>query len=219
MLTYDEIKRTTNRKSAKIVEIYLDINDPLIDFSSDPKSYGTPKTTDDPNAFTGDDFRVYRYCDQQINNLQCFSTTNLNIGNQTTPKIDPSVSIGDRTTLSLSINDFIDSDAYTLQGGYSVRAFNGSHFAKLISRNEIKGRRAIVIDAYLDEHGNYYDVAAKKSHFIIDSIASPTIKGVVNIQLSDALKLTNVDNKKIPEQNNGVLAFDIFSSDTLISFT
>lgn len=218
-MSYNEMKRDPNRRSVKILELYLDINNPSIDFSSDPNSYETPKTTDDPNAFTGVDFRVYRYCDQNINNLQCFSTGQLNVGNQTTPRIDPSVSIGDRTTLTVSVNDFIDLDAYTLQGNYSSKSVKGSHFAKLISRNEIKGRRAIVIDAYLDEYGNYNDVDAKKSHFIIDSITSPSLKGDVKISLSDALKLTNVDNKKIPEQNNGVLAFDIDSVVTSLTFT
>ena len=35
------------------VELYLDINDPLVDFSDDPNSYGTPKTTADIAAYTG----------------------------------------------------------------------------------------------------------------------------------------------------------------------
>lgn len=220
-MSYDTIKRTTNRKPVKFIELYLDRNDPAIDFSADPNSYDTPKTTDDISAFTGVDFKVYRYADQavEINNLQFFPTNQLNVGNQTTPRIDPSVSIGDRTTLSVSIQDFVDSDAYTLQGNYSDRQVRGSHFAKLISRNEIKGRRAVIVEAYLDDNGNYNESDAKKSHFIIDSITSPTLRGVVNISLSDALKLTNVDNKKIPEQNNGVLAFDINSTATSLTFS
>ncbi|HHZ70649.1 MAG TPA: hypothetical protein EYN54_10345, partial [Methylococcaceae bacterium] len=220
-MSYNSIKRTSNRKSVQFIELHLDINNPAIDFSSDPSSYETPKTTDDPNAFTGVDFRIYRYADQQIeiNNMQIFSTSKLNVGNKTTPRIDPSVSIGDRSTLSVSINDFIDLDGYTLQGGYASKAVEGSHFAKLIARNELKGRRAIVVDAYLDEHGNYKDEDAKKSHYIIDSVSSPTLRGVVNISLSDALKLVNIDNKKVPEQNNGVLAFDINNSVTTLTFT
>lgn len=220
-MSYDTIKRTTNRKPVKFLELYLDRNDPAIDFSVDPNSYDTPKTTDDILAFTGVDFKVYRYADQaiEINNLQFFPTNNLNIGNQTTPRIDPSVSIGDRTTLTVSVQDFVDNDAYTLQGNYSDRQVRGSHFAKLIARNEIKGRRAVIVEAYLDDHGNYNEADAKKSHFIIDSITSPTLRGAVNISLSDALKLTNVDNKKIPEQNNGVLAFDIDSVVTSLTFT
>ena len=165
-MSYDTIKRTTNRKPVKFIELYLDRNDPAIDFSADPNSYDTPKTTDDISAFTGVDFKVYRYADQavEINNLQFFPTNQLNVGNQTTPRIDPSVSIGDRTTLSVSIQDFVDSDAYTLQGNYSDRQVRGSHFAKLISRNEIKGRRAVIVEAYLDDNGNYNANQTLKNH-------------------------------------------------------
>ena len=217
---YNEQKIKTARNYVEILELILDINDPSLDdeFAQNPNSYGTPKTTDDPRAYTGVDFRSYRYSQTEIPNLQTFGTEKLDIGNFSSPKAEPSKSIGARAELSVSVKDFKDSDAFSLQGPYIDRAsINTSHFCKLFARNNIKNKRAIVYRGYL-VNGLFDEQNFTKEHYIISSFSQPK-SDIVNFKLSDALKLTNIKNKKIPAQTNGVIAFDIDSSVTSLTFS
>ena len=217
---YNEQKIKTARHYVEIFELILDINNPALDqeFAQDPNSYGTPKTTDDPRAYTGVNFKSYRYSETEIPNLQTFGTQNLTVGNFSSPKADPSKSIGARASLSVSVKDFIDSDAYSLSGPYADRASrNTNHFPKLFARNNIKNKRAIVWRGYLVS-GLFDEQNFTKEHYIVDSF-QPSNNDGVNFKLSDALKLTNIKNKKIPEQTNGVLAFDIDNTVSSITFS
>ncbi len=73
-MTYDTIKATNARKPFTILELILDKNDPALDatFALQGDSYGTPKTTDNAFAYTGTDFRTYRYSDQQLFGIDHF---------------------------------------------------------------------------------------------------------------------------------------------------
>jgi len=220
-MSYNDIKRQTQRRYVEFVEIYLDINDPSLEseFSQDLNSYGTPKTTDDIRAYTGTDFRVYRYCEQFIANLQCFAVNSLSISNQTTPKLDIGKSIGLRASLSVTVEDFEDNDAYSLQGGYIAnRAVKGSHFSKLFARNYIKQKKVRVVRGYIDINHNFDFNDAEIETYIVDSYQPPKNKNV-SFNLVDELQKIDIKGKKIPEQNNGVLAFDIDNAVTSIAFT
>ena len=64
-MAYDDEKAKGYRESVTIGEIDLDINDPNIDFSGDPQSYNTPKTTDDVLAYDGS-IQTYIFSNQQL---------------------------------------------------------------------------------------------------------------------------------------------------------
>lgn len=201
------------------VELYLDINDPNVDFSDDPNSYGTPKTTADLSAYTGNDFRIYRYTSQYINGLQCFGTQ-VDIGTNTAPKIDPSRTIGLRDSLSVTIQDFIDDDAYSVQGFYADRAVKDtSHFSKLIARNHIKNKKVVVFEAELDANNKIIDSTRINYHYIVNEIKSPTIAGKVSISLVDALQLTDIANKKMPAKTNGVVVNPLNTTATTLIYS
>jgi len=218
-MSYTDLVNTNARQYVEFVELRLDINDPAFDeqWSADPNSFGTPKTTDDPAAYTGNDFRLYRYSQTHIANLQHFGSESVKIGNFSTPRADPSKSIGMRANLSVSIKDFVDNDAYSLKGPYVDRAVKGSHFCKLFARNHIKNKTAYVYRGYL-VNGLYYPENFKRESYIIDSYQNPS-RDVVQFNFVDVLKLSDIKNKKVPEQTNGVVAFDIDASVTTITFS
>lgn len=219
-MSYFDEKNKTNRQYVEIFELELDINDPSRDeqWAQDPNCYGTPKTTDDIEAYTGVDFRYYRYCETQITNLQCFGVPSLRIQNAQSPKVEPSKSIGLRAALSVSIGTFRDSDAYSLQGVYADRAVRDTdHFCKLFARNNIKNKRAFVYRGYLVD-GLFYAENFKKEHYIVDSYQNPR-SNTVSFRVKDALSLADTKNKKYPQQTNGVLAFDINETVTTITFS
>lgn len=218
-MSYTDLVNTNARQYVEFLELKLDINDPSKDeqWASDPNSSGTPKTTDDPAAYTGNDFRPYRYSQTHIANLQHFGSESVKIGNFSTPRADPSKSIGMRANLNVSIKDFVDNDAYSLKGPYVDRAVKGSHFCKLFARNHVKNKTAYVYRGYL-VNGLYYPENFKREAYIIDSYQNPS-RGVVQFNLVDVLKLSDIKNKKVPEQTNGVVAFDIDSSSTTLTFS
>ena len=81
-MSYNDLVNTNARQYVEFVELELDINDPSRDseWAADPNSFGTPKTTDDPSAYTGTDFRHYRYSQTHIANLQHFGSEIVKIG-------------------------------------------------------------------------------------------------------------------------------------------
>lgn len=220
-MSYNTLKHETAREYCEILELRLDINDPSLDdtFALNPASFGTPKTTNDPRAYTGNDFRYYRYSQTAMSGIQCFGVNSLKLGNFSSPKIDPSKSIGLRANLSVTISDFIDSDSYTLQGPYVDRAVNDtSHFCKLFARNHIKNKQAKIYRGYLVD--GKFDVANFETEtYIVESYQNPTKSGSVSLNLVDVLALSNIKNKKLPEQTNGVVAFNLNSSSTTLTFT
>ena len=113
-MTFDIKKSEAKRVPFTVLEIVLDKNDPALDaeFALQSDSYGTPKTTDDARAYTGVDFRTYRYSDQQLFGVDHFP--NLVKLSSSPPKIDPGKSIGFRATAKATIKDFISNDSYEL---------------------------------------------------------------------------------------------------------
>lgn len=219
-MSYFDQKQKQQREYVEIFELELDINDPSRDaeWAADPNSFGTPKTTDDPSAYTGTDFRYYRYSQTYIPNLQCFGTSKLSITNASSPKVDPSNSIGLRASLTVSVDSFRDSDAYSLQGPYVDKAVRDTdHFCKLFARNYIKNKKAYVYRGYLVN--GLFDVNNfKREAYIVDSFQNPK-NNTVTFVLKDVLSLADIRNKKYPEQTNGVLAFDINNSVTTLTFS
>lgn len=216
-MTFETIKNSTQRQAFTLVEFWLDINDPSLDstYALQQDSFGTPKTTDDPTAFTGTDFRVYRYCDQQLFGVDHFA--GLKSVRTNTPKINPGKTIGFRATGTITLTDFIDSDEFSLQGLYADRRVTGSHFLKMLARNHYINRRVKIIRGY--DPFNYDEASAQVENYIVDSISQPDESGNVKVSVIDELILTEGKKSKAPLVSVGVLSSPVNSSVTTLNFT
>ncbi|MDP5205437.1 hypothetical protein ORI99_00030 [Alishewanella sp. SMS9] len=214
-MTFDIIKKTSGRQACTIFEIDLDINDTALDaeFSLDPTSYGTPKTTQDVRAYDGS-IRTYRYSSQYIANLDCFS--GLESASSNPPKANPGIDIGFRATASVSLMDFESNDSFELQSPYNDRRVIGSHWAKLFARNFVKNRPARIRRGYLVD-GVYTESNFQTEHYIVDEYQGPTLSGKVSFNLVDVLALTNGINAKAPETSNATLNAGIDNTETAIT--
>lgn len=212
-MTFDALKAQSQRESCTIFEIDLDINDPAYDseFALDQSSYGTPKTTDDVRAYKEGEFRTYRYSNERISNLDCFPY--LQNAKSQPPKANPGIDIGFRASASISLKDFVSSDAFELTGLYADRRVTGSHFAKLFARNFVKNRPARIKRGYL-VNGVYDAANFQTEHYIIDEYQGVSLSGDVSFNLIDVLALTNGINAKAPETSNATLATAITGAST-----
>jgi hypothetical protein len=216
-MTFDIKKAEAKRVAFTALEIILDKNDPALDaeFALQADSYGTPKTTDDARAYTGADFRTYRYSDQQLFGVDHFP--NLVKLSSSPPKIDPGKSIGFRATAKATIKDFISNDSYELPSPYDDRRVTGSHFLKLLARNHEKNRRARVIRGY--DPFNYDEANCQIESYLIDSITLPDNNDNVSINMVDELILIEGSKSKIPEVSRGELNGDITAGVTTVTFS
>lgn len=215
-MTFDIEKSKAKRIAFTAVELHLDKNDPALDatFALEPDSYATPKTTDNPAAFTGVDFRVYRYSDQQLFGVNHFpglvkATTN-------PPRIDPGKTIGFRATGTISLLDFDDNDEYALPSPYDDRRVKGSHATKLIERNHLTNRRAKIIRGY--NPFNYSESDAQVENYLIDSFNPPDNNGKWSVNVVDELILVETKKSNAPTVSNGELTADMTQSQTNLSF-
>ena len=217
-MTFDTIKAQSQRESCVIFEIDLDINDPAYDdeFALDPSSYGTPKTTDDVRAYKEGEFRTYRYSNERISNLDCFPY--LQNAKSQPPKANPGIDIGFRASASISLKDFVSSDAFELTGLYADRRVEGSHFAKLFARNFVKNRPARIKRGYL-VNGVYNEANFQTEHYIIDEYQGVSLNADVSFNLIDVLALTNGINAKAPEASNAQLGTPIVTASTSATIT
>lgn len=216
-MSYESIKAQSRRQAFTMIEIDVDINDPALDaeFALEPDSYGTPKTTDDIRAFTGVDFRTFRFTDQQIFGVDHF--TGLSSVNSTPPKVEPGVSIGFRANATIQLQDFTDDDVFSLPPPYDDRRKQGPFWAKFIARNYLKNRQCRIIRGYNPFDFNLSNCQVE--NYIIDSFSGPDIQGRVTLKLVDPLKLTNGVNAKAPAVSDGVLTTGINESVTQIDYT
>jgi hypothetical protein len=216
-LSYVTKKTQSQRQAFTLIEIDVDINDPALDaeFAQDPNSYGTPRTTDDIRAYTGVDFRTYRFSDQQLFGIDHF--TGLDSVNTTTPKVEPGKSIGFRASASIKLQDFIDNDVFSLPPPYDDRRTTGAFWPKFIARNYLKNRKCRVIRGY--DPFNFDLANCQVENYIIDEEPRIDIKGNVTLKLVDPLKLTNGVNAKAPAVSQGVLASDLNDSATTLDYT
>lgn len=216
-MSYFDEKQKPTRFAWTMIEIDLDINDPALDsvFALEDGSYQTPKTTADIRAFTGVDFKTYRYADQHIRSINHFGglrkvTTN-------PPKIDPATSVGLRATATVILQDFITDDAFELDAPYDDKRVKGSHFGKLFARNYLKNRKARIIRGY---DPNDFDVInkAQVENYIIDSFSIDP-NGSVTLNLVDALTLSDGATAKAPVISLGLLGAAINDTQTSITYT
>lgn len=219
-MSYDLEKVKPVRRAFTMVELYLDKNDPALDatFALQADSYGTPKTTDNAAAYTGVDFRVYRYADQNIFGVDHFIGLDSNGTISNPPTIDPGNSIGFRATGRISLIDFVDGDQYALPAPYNdSRRITGSHALKLIARNHLINRKARIIRGYNPD--NYVEADAQIESYIIDSYIPPNEQGKWTINVVDELILTESKKSMAPEVSKGELSADINDTQTTLAFT
>lgn len=215
-MTYLAKKTQSQRQAFTLIEIDVDINDPSLDdeFALEPESYGTPRTTDDIRAYTGVDFRTYRFSDQQLFGVDHF--TGLDSVNTTTPKVEPGRSIGFRASATIQLQDFIDNDVFSLPPPYDNRRTKGAFWAKFIARNYLKNRKCRVIRGY--DPFNFSLNNCQVENYIIDAEPRIDVRGRVTLKLVDPLKLTNGVNAKAPAVSQGVLTTQIGATDTTLDY-
>jgi hypothetical protein len=216
-MSFDTIKALANKQAFTVVELILDKNDPALDatFALQADSYGTPKTTDDANAYTGVDFRTYRYSDQQLFGVDHF--IGLKSAKTNPPRIDPGVSIGFRASGTITLKDFKSNDSYELPSPYDDRRVTGSHFTKLFARNHLKNRRIRVIRGY--DPFNYDEANTQIENYIIDSFSHPSDDGIVTINVIDELILVESKKSKAPTVSKGELSSDMTDVTTALAYT
>lgn len=216
-MSFNDLKRVGKRQAFTMLRLYLDQNDPSLasEFALEPASCDTPKTTSDPRAYTGTDFKVYSYADQQIFGVDHFPQ--LVSVKTSPPKIDPGKSIGFRATASVTLFDFISSDAFELQGDYSDRRVSGSHFLKLKARNYLINRKAEIIRGF--NPFDYSEDNVQIESYVIDSVSDPADNGLVTIKLADHLILTESSQAQAPTVSKGVLSSAFTIGDPTINFS
>ena len=216
-MSHAAIKATGKRFAFTAIRITLDINDPALDdtFALQADSYGTPKTTDNANAYTGTDFRQYVYSDQQLFGIDHFS--GLKRVTSSPPRIDPGKSIGLRATATAVIKDFISQDIFELPSPYDDRRVTGSHFLKLLARNHVKNRRIEIIRGF--NPFDYDETNAEIESYVIDSISQPNENGDVSIKMIDELILTESSKAKAPAISSGSVSVLLTDVSTLLTFT
>lgn len=216
-MTFETKKREAVRQAFTVVELYLDINDPALDseFANETDSYGTPKTTEDPRAYTGTDFRVYRYSDQQLFGVDHFPGVVKVASNP--PKIDPGKSVGMRATAKVNLLDFNTNDTFELPSPYDDRRVEGSHFLKLFARNHLKNRRCRILRGF--DPFNFDESNCQIENYIVDSFTFPDERGNVTLSLVDELILLESKKAKVPEVSAGELSADITAGATTLTFS
>ncbi len=216
-MNFDTEKLKARRKAFTVFEMHLDKNDPALDatFALQADSYATPKTTDNANAFTGTDFRVYRYSDQQLFGVDHFP--GLIKAKSNPPRIDPGKTIGFRATGSVELQDFNDGDHFSLPPPYDDRRVDGSHALKTIARNHLINRRGKIIRGY--NPFEYSEANAQVENYLIDSFTPPNDRGNWSVNLVDELILVETKKSVAPEVSKGELSGDITSNQLTLSFT
>ena len=217
-MSFDTKKAESLRKPFTIVELHLDINDPALDstFALQSDSYGTPKTTDDPAAYTGVDFRVYAYADQAISGYGGHFPGLRNVISNP-PKLEPGKDLGFRANATIELTDFVSDDSFELPSPYDDRRVTGSHFLKLFARNHLKNRRLKVIRGY--DPDNFDLNNCQVEHYIIDSFTYPDRNGKVTIRAIDELILLERKKAKAPIVSKGELDADITTADGTLDYT
>lgn len=211
-MAWDNEKVKGYRVFSKVFNLFLDVN-AAGDFANDPNSYETPKTTSDPLAFQAGLKRKYTYSDAKIS-VDCFpNLQSLSI----TPAI---LKIGEDVSLSASANvsltDFISNDTYELQGDYSDRRVEASHFKKLMARNFIENRDCEILMGYLPE--SFDETNYLKQNFVVKNFAYNDRGGAMSFSLIDRLFYVSDTKNKAPLTSDVTLNGAIDSSVTTLNF-
>lgn len=216
-MSFDNLKRAAFRQEAVLVELLLDQNDIGIDFSSDPNSYNTPKTTSDPTAFNPDNpKKSYFFADQHLDGFDGAYFPNLVSASQTTPELKIGENIGSRASASIRIEDFITNDAYELPAPYDDRRVTGSFWGKLIARNFIRNREIVVYRGYIDPQDGFQITNFQGERYVIQDFSRDK-DGGVTIKAIDPLFFTNEAKAKMPVKSTGELDIDLFSGVTTMT--
>ena len=215
-MSFDVIKKQTQRKSVIIFQVDLDINDPSLDseFAEDLSSYGTPKTTSDIRAYLEGSIRTYSFCDRQLFGLDCFPCL---ISADSEPAVvNPGIDIGIRATGAIRLKDFTSIDSFELQDLYSNRRVKASFWAKMFSRNEFKYRPARILRGYTED-GYFYLENFEVEHYIVDTYQGPSLSGDISFNLVDILAFTDPLNVKVPFVTSGLLSGPVALGQTAIT--
>lgn len=198
------------RQFFQLFEIDLLINDTSVDWSSDPTSYNTPKTTLDPNACVGE-YKTYRWCNQVIQGgINAFPSLESLTSNP--PKIEPGKTIGLRATGSVTLGDLVTTDAFELPENMQDRSVTGSSNKKLLARNYLINRPCRVITGVDPKN---ITNALVENYYI--SNVTPAKNGSLRIDFVDPLYFTTEEKAKAPRKSNATLANDITDSQTVFS--
>jgi hypothetical protein len=214
-MAYDDDKALGIRNAVNVVDIDLDINDPLIDFSGDVNSYNTPKTTADNAAYNGT-IKTYVFSNQQLQ----YGVTHfpLLVSVSSTPA---TLRIGEDVALSASasvtFNTVDTNDSFELPAPYNDRRVTGPFWPKMYSRNEFNNRDARLKRGYnplqLDDDNFQIE------NYVIKGYSGTNRDGGTKIDLIDRLFFASASKAKAPLASDALLKTAMGSITSPINFT
>ena len=207
-------KQKGYRQAVTIVEIDLNINDPLIDYSGDISSYNTPKTTAAGSTYTGST-QTYVFSDQQLGfttpHFVCLMSVT------SSPAI---LKAGDDVAASASakvvLSDFISNDVFELPVPYQANRISGSFFGKLLERNYLQNRNIRIKRGY--DATSTLGADFQTEHYVIKSHSGLDANGSISLSLIDRLFFASETKAKAPQTSNVTLNGPITNSSTSFNF-
>jgi hypothetical protein len=215
-MTYETTKALGNRDSVSIVEIDLDINNPAVDFSSDPDSYNTPSTTISPDAQINISTQTYIFSDQQLEyGVNHFAV--LDSVSSTPATLKPGEDVALSASASANFNDITTNDAVELPSPYNDRRVSGSLWGKLEARNYFQNREARVKRGYdpLLLNDNNFQI----ENYVVKSLGGLTNNGTQSVKLIDRLFFATEGKAKAPVATDVKLTTTMTTGTTSINFT
>ncbi len=215
-MAYDDLKSLGYRESVTIAEIDLDINDPNIDFSNDPDSYNTPKTTIDGAAYNGT-VKTYIFSNQQLEfGVDSFPLLKTISSSPAVLEIGEDVALSASAAVEFSTVE--SNDVFQLPPPYDDRRVDGGDFWGLMyARNYFQNREARLKRGYnplsLD------DANFQIEHYVIKSTNGLNKDGLTSINFIDRLFFATESKAKAPVTTDTIVNTLLSNSTTVLNFT
>lgn len=183
------------RRAVTIVEIDLNINDPLVDYSGDSESYNTPKTTVAALNYA-DSFVTYTFSNQQLGystpHFVCVESVS-----SSPAVLKPGEDVSLSASATITLQDFISNDVFELPAPYQGNRITGSFFGKLLSRNYLQNRNVRIKRGYNPDSVD--DADFQIEHYVVKTHSGLDANGKITLSLIDRLFYTTESKAKAPQ--------------------
>lgn len=214
-MTYLTEKQEGYRQSVVIVEIDLDINDTNIDFSGDPDSYNTPKTTIDPAAQVNIETQTYIFTNQELE-LGVTHYPIINSVSQAPAILKPGEDVSASASATVTLFDVESNDVFELPPPYEDRRVTASFLGKLLARNFLNNRDVRIKRGYNPK--SLDDDNFQIEHYVVKSVGAIDSSGNLTIELIDRLFFSSETKAKAPQNTDVTLDGDITNIVTTLNF-
>jgi hypothetical protein len=225
-MAYDDQKQEFGRRSAWIVELFL--QKCLLEYGVPPctaavgvtgaaKCFNTLATCQDTPNFDPSTATPIRFASERIDGLQAPGDTptfpTVQSVDTAPTRLEPGKGLGIRASVTIQFKDHPSNDiGFDPYLGDPSRPpgdpdLRGSFWGKLLARNKFwEGRRVDILTGYLDADTGAYDAANFiRRTYIIEKIAGPDRQGNISLVAKDPLKLADSDRAQVPEPTEATL--------------